>query len=197
MTITIEQLRVRVGLDANDTSKDADIILVQGTANSLIEAYLDRWLTEDAYIEQFTHEVNGHISLRAYPIVAIDTVMSTSGRNVNYHVNIEDGLVFFDGISAEHQLTIEYVGGYGMTYPMPPGIELAILLTFDQVWAGMTATADNIGVMSGVVKSIAADGANISFDTSASGSASDAYDTDTGLPGNVIGMLRFYRREFC
>ena len=196
MLITIEQLRVRVGLDSTDSSKDTEINAALAMSESLIENYLDRWLSEGTYTEQFTHEVNTHVSLKAYPLISIDSVTLDNGTGINYHFNTHNGLLFFDAIAAQHQLLITYTGGYGTTYPLPAALELGILLCFDQVWGSFNSQADGVTV-GGVVKSIAADGASISFETGSGSTASDIYETDSGLPANVTSILRLFRREFC
>lgn len=199
MTITIEQLRVRVGLDSADATRDADIIAAQAIANNVLEGYLDRTLTEGQYTEEFVHCWNNHVSLKAYPLISIDSVAGAEpSRIFQHHHDSARGLLFFDGAVADHKMTVTYTGGYGATYPMPPALELALLLCFDQVWGTMNANADGVDGSGAIIKSISSDGANVQFDVSASGGALDStYDDETGLPVSVVGLVRPFRREFC
>ena len=187
---TIETLRQRIGLQPTDNSRDTEILLAMGVTQGLLEAYLDRFLTQKTYTEKFTHISRSVISLRGYPV---DSIISVTGTDVPYHLDAEAGLVHFDGYVHSHEVTIVYIGGFDAD-AIPGALEYAYLAAFDMVWQSNQSVGGALG--SGVVKSVASDGARVEFfDPTSGGASAVGLDPESGLPVSVIGLLNLYRRE--
>jgi hypothetical protein len=203
LTLTPEQLtalRIRIGLDGADTSKDAEITAAYEVALGWVAAFLDRFLIAGTYQEVFTHKRGFSQSLKGYPVLTINSIVDTeTGEPLNrsglstpgYHVAFENGVLYFDGGVSEHQFTVDYT----ISDPVVGGLFYAVLSVFDSVYAGTNGGGTVIG--GGVIKSISSDGAKVDYDTSSGGGGGSGTDLDTGLPSSVVGILQLYRRWQC
>lgn len=184
-------LRVRVGLDADDTSQDAAITAAYIGALSWLEAYLDRYLEPGTYTEVFTHIAANVISLKGYPVATINTIEDDDADPVHYHVEKKNGLIHFDGFAVAHELTVNYDA-----VPVIDGaLMLALLGLFDVVWGAFNSSSNDESLGGGAIKAITSDGARVEFDVSGGGSAGfGAVDPNSGMPVAVAAMLHVYKR---
>lgn len=190
-------LRQRVGLLPADATKDAEITAAFKAALAFVESYLDRKLLLATETEQFVPHGNMSVSLRRYPIIQVQEVVSSFGyawADGSWRlVNKENGVLYLGPWNGEVMVT--YDGGYDEA-TMPADLMLAILLVFDQVWGQMTTVGGGGATAGQTIKSITSAGATVSyFDPNASsgGGASDA----SGLPLGAVGLLSSYRRALC
>jgi hypothetical protein len=188
----LKLLRVRIGLPADDASKDAIITAAYGAAGSLLENYLDRSLQAGEHSEQFTHIANNVVSLRAYPIDDVTTIVTAAGAEITaYHVEKSNGLIHFDSRQSQHEIMISYTS----LDPVDAVLGLALLSVFDQTYTSITAVSSGGAVSGGAIKSISSDGARIEY---VSGTESSVgIDSASGLPSGIIGLLQAYRRQSC
>jgi hypothetical protein len=207
--LSIEQLRVRVGLDPTDTSKDAAITSVALLALSLAERYCDRWFTFKAGQVEVAHpETAGALVLRRYPVEAIVSVTDQNGTALSptsLWLDNEFGMVRGVGRTVfRGPLTVTYDGGYRET-DMPPDLQLAIATLFDAVWAvtpGAGAGSGGGAVVvqgSGAMKSFSIPGViSVQYDVGATvaggGSGTGAGSSDPWgiIPGVARSILDMY-----
>lgn len=193
---TLELLRQKVGLQANDASKDQMIIVAWQGAYQWLEVYLDRFLDPDGVkSEVFTHVTGGTISLKGYPLQGIVSITDVYGNDITaYHYESTTGLIHFDGHVVSHELSVDYY----MANPVTGPLWLAVVQVFDQVWAGMQATGGAAALGAGVVKAVTSDGARVEyFDPSSGGDSAVGIDPGSGLPAATVAMLAPYKREYA
>jgi hypothetical protein len=191
---TLELLRSRIGLAPNDTAKDVEILASYVMTISLLEKYLDRFLTPGNYIEEFTHVAGRTVSLKGYPVLDIQAVVNSFGYNVEaYHVDKQNGLIHFDGTLISHQLSVQY----DCEPPNDGALVLAFMNVFDMVYGNFTKVGVNASVGGGAIKAIRSNGASIEYDTSGGSSGSTGIDSDTGLPAACVGLLEPFRRRWA
>lgn len=187
----LEILRVRIGLDPDDTSKDAEITAAYLAALSWLEQYLDRFLEPGTFTETFTHVAANVISLKGYPVDGIINMSSDNTDPIHYHVEARNGLIHFDGFLVAHELVVEY----DATPVLEGAMMLALLGLFDVVWGTFTSSAAEESLGSGAIKAITSDGARVEFDVSSGASSSfGSIDPNSGMPMAVAAMLQVYRR---
>lgn len=190
---TLAALRIRIGLNGLDVSRDAEINEVYAIAIAWMENYLSRTLysVTGQEIEELTHINSMTISLKGYPTVSIDDITVQSDEVVpDYHLLKPNGLIMCDKPFRSHSATITYT----MTDPLVGGLKMAMYMVFDQVWTQYTFVND--GTTTSGVKAISSDGARVEFDVNSSSGVGDI-DVVSGLPMNVIGILNDYRRFQC
>jgi len=186
---TLKVLRVRIGLDVDDATRDAELTAAWGMVTAWVEVFLDRWLVPGAYSEVFTHIARRVVSLKAYPITDVTSMVGDMGAQVMaYHVEKSNGLVHMDGFLLAHELEILYTAVPDVDGPLL----LAMLAVFDIVWTDLSATQPAGG--DGPVKAISSNGARVEFDLAAGGADIDA---GSGLPQSVAYMLNLFRRQSC
>lgn len=189
----LKLLRVRIGLPVDDASKDAIITVAYGAAGQILENYLDRSLEVGGHAETFVHIRNNVVSLRAYPIDEIESIVTASGFEITaYHVDKVTGLVHFDSGQVRHELMISYTS----LDPIDAVLGLAVLSVFDQVYNSITAVNSGGAVSGGAIKSISSDGARIEYMSGVDASTSGV-DAASGIPTSIIGLLQAYRRQAC
>jgi len=155
-------LRVRVGLPDNDTSQDAQITAAFNTALALAEAYTDRKFEAKLDQETFVHYFGRTLSVMRYPLIAIDAIDENA---IYYHLDKFAGLIMLDSMTAMHELTIDYRGGYtdapDAEYPFtwPDDLMLALLQIFDRAWS----QSNGGGETGSSVKTIRAGDLSISY----------------------------------
>lgn len=183
------------------TTQDAMVQLCLDSALDLAEQYCDRRFMLASETATVTHMHGNTISLPRYPLVQVISVSDDKGAAVGsttYHVIKGTGQIVFDSRApAWHQVQVSYQGGYAT---LPAGLELALWLAFDEVWAATPGAGKvvNAGAAAGgAIKSIASpDIGTISyFDSSSGGSGGAAFG---GLiPATAALLLDLYRRESC
>lgn len=96
------------------------------------------------------------------------------------------------GTGARAGFVLAFTGGYD---PLPPGLEIALWMTFDSVWGSQPGWGLPAGLSSDApVKSFGIDGMSISYDTQ-SGSKYGKAEAVGLLPANAVGILDSYRAE--
>lgn len=190
--IPIELLRTHAGFDPADATHDAEITAAYDMSLEIIESYLDRKLASSSQTETFTHKVGRALSLIRYPLQEVESVVGDNGAAIPFHAEVSTGLLKLDGYFVHHEIIVNYAGGYVVA---PAGIKLALLATFDNVWASISSSSSISGT--GEIKSIAVpDVGTISYFDSNQKSSSSFVDYGP-LPSTVIGMISGYRREFA
>lgn len=193
MLIPIETLRVRIGLDSADNSRDDELTLYYQIALAIIETYCNRKFEWQADVEKFTHKAGYGLSLRRYPLTEITAINGDENNTaIRFHAHDESGVIEFDGYVISHVVTVEYEGGF-TELNVPADLKWCILQGFDLINQGETGNE----LTGAIVKSIASDGANIQYDLSASIGTAKALDLVSGLPSNTVAILDNYRRILC
>jgi len=180
-------LRVRAGLPADNTTKDVELTKAWDISVSLAERYTDRFLSNAARIEVFTHYQGETIQLKAYPEIVITTITGAIGA---HHLNDAMGTLYFDRWLAEHEVSISYTGGYTI---FPDDLEYAIMVLFDSVWSIMENPGGGSST-AGALKSVKAGDISIQYDTGGAASVSSEGGLGGSIPPMAMGILQTYRR---
>ena len=160
--VPIETLRVRVGLDSADASRDDDINYASDLSLMLMGSYCDRLFDQVVDSEEvFTHESGYSFSLIRYPIVSIKSVTGDSQTITAYHIAKNRGIIELDSRGIFHELTIVSTGGYAEG-EFPADLLQAYYLIFDQQFAGIGTTSTDAGAISSVT---VADVGTVRYDT--------------------------------
>lgn len=215
--VTIEDLRVRIGLQPDDDSQDANLEAAADATLAILETYLDRKLEYQSDEQTFFAPDRsilmrrwpidyGTVELIWYPNGAPDPVllsgpslMDSVVPNSNW-IDYERGIVFAWPAGVGFPLTVTWTGGF---QTLPPDLLWAWWAAFDLIWASSpTWGGGSGGGSTGVAKRITLVGiGSVEFDTSATagstGSGSTGYDSAPWgiLPINVTSVLDRYRRE--
>lgn len=202
MAITVEMLRVRIGLDPGDASRDTDLTAALAQATAICETYCDRRFALADDVEQLTP---GRYSLqvRRYPIVTVTSITNGLGEALELagvQVLKEQGLILRVGGGGADVFTVAYRGGYE---PLPVDLEYALLGAFDQVWATTPGWGAESGAQStGDLQKISIVGVgSLDFASPTSSSASgDGGKQSAGqswgiLPVSVTSILSRYMRH--
>lgn len=198
--IPIELLRVRIGLDADDTTQDLQLELADMLAISMLETWLDRKLAYGADVETFVHWRDNPISLRRYPIDADSIILSSVDAlgfpSVAWHADRSLGLLFLDGRACSHEFSVAYSGGF---VELPPDLLVVALLVFDSVWTVLAAGSSSAQTAVGSIKSISIpDVGTIQYATSSDGSSTVTGATsDYGIPALYTGIVDRHRRIYA
>lgn len=187
----LELLRVRVGLAADDASKDATIELAYIAAVTWLEKYLDRFLEAGNFIERFPHFMGLAIHVKGYPVDNVNS-LKADGRDINYHLDSPNGIIHLDGLGLGHEVEVDYTCTPDMSGP----IILALLSAFDQSWAAFSGAQS--ATVGGAIKQIAIDGMRVEYETGTGASAGfGGIDQDSGLPEAMVAILAPYRRRWA
>lgn len=205
--LTLEWLRVHVGLPADDTTKDPEIELARITAIEIADSYCNRKFLYAEDSETFTHFIGTTLTLRRYPLAEIiDTHAETAPPyTVTYHIERLTGLMHLDAWAVQHALTVDYRGGYWIddggampaapVFYFPNDLAMALVEMFDAAWSAQHRTIAQGGADGGGdVKQIRAGDLSISYDNEDSGAAVE-YGFGDLLPMSAAGILLRYRRE--
>jgi hypothetical protein len=192
-TANLQFLRLKAGLAAGDTSKDAAIQVAADATLAFMEAYCDRKFEYAPQTEVFTHITGDTVSLIRYPVDHVISVNRRSGSVPKYHIDKNTGLIFFDGALAVHQLTVAYEGGFN---PLPDDL----WGVFYDVWANIFPATDDptkgYGAASaGGVKAVAAGDLRITYDTGVSMGGSAGGGLGGILSPFAATVLDLYKRE--
>jgi hypothetical protein len=160
------------------------------TALAVAEAYCDRKFTLADDIEVFVHPFAHALLLHRYPVEDVQSISGFSHSD-NYHVDKPGGRIIIDGVTNDHVVTVTYKGGYD---PLPPDLELALWMVFDNIWPMVSGTGSTTGdrISSVTVPDVG----TIRYDTG--GAASTGGAQVGGLvPMSAAGILSLYRRHVC
>jgi len=135
--VPIETLRVRIGLDGADASRDEDINAANALALSMMANYCDRYF--DQVIddqEVFTHLYAQSAPLKRYPVTAIDSIVDENARDIStvYHLGRYTGVIHFDYPVHFHEMLVTFTGGYAEG-EFPEDLLYAYYQIFDQQMA--------------------------------------------------------------
>lgn len=165
----IKLLRVRIGLDPNDGTKDFEILAGFDTALALAESYCDRKFEAKEDSETFVHFWGRDISLHRYPVIE---VTDTSDNTEYFHVDKFAGLLRLDNMTAQHEIKVDYRGGYTDTpsaewpFAWPADLLLALFLIFDNAYGALSTPSGGSGA-SGPIKTIRAGDLSITYGSEA------------------------------
>jgi len=175
--MTIENMRVRCGLLETDNSKDQIIYDTVEVAVGIIETYLDRGIISESQNEKFTHVDADSIQLYRYPLTVGATIVM-SPDNLKYHADEKNGIIQFDGHITEHEVVIDYEGGYIPDF-MPITLRTAVLRVFDTLGLDF-ATKPSSGDVGGVSRISVPDVGTIAYATkSAAGAGENEFIDNT------------------
>lgn len=198
MAVILPILRVRVGLPADDTSKDTVLEAAFNGSLALAETYCDRYFDyKDGEVEEFTFQADRSVSLMRYPLKSITSVVTKDGATVDpngYYPEKKTGLLYMTTGANDPQLTVTYSGGYET---LPADLFQALLLGFDAVYADLTKTSTGgDAVPSGDVVAISVpDVGRVEFESFASASSGQTAAFSL-LPSGATSILWLYRREY-
>ena len=188
----MEDLRVRIGLEPDDTSRDAEIDAVKDTSFALMGNYCDRvFLLGTDVVEQFTHAVGMALALKRYPIDTVTSIVDQDDRAfTDYHIEPDTGVIHLDVRCAFHQAYVTFTGGYDED-ALPGDLLVAFYAVFDQEWdiyeGGAVSSSGEISSVSVV------DVGTIRYDTN----ASDSTGQGSFLPDRAKSLLENYMRYKC
>jgi len=188
----MEDLRVRIGLESDDTSRDAEIEVVKGTSFALMGNYCDRTFPLGIdVVEQFTHKVGLALALKRYPVDTVTSILDQDDKEfTDYHIEPDTGIVHLDFRCAFHQVFVTFTGGYDED-ELPADLLMAFYAVFDQEWAIYEGGAVS---SSGEISSISVvDVGTIRYDTN----AADTSGEGDYLPDRAKSLLMSYMRQKC
>ena len=194
LPVPIETLRVRVGLESTDASRDDDITAASDLALSLMANYCDRYFDQVLGDQEgFTHLHGFSAPLKRYPIVQVTGIVDQDAKavSIGYHINKVNGVIQFDGHVAFHEMVVTFDGGYAEG-EFPDDLLYAYYQVFDQHWAvienGTSPGAANISSVSVV------DVGTVRY-------SQDSITTpEMGggfLPPIALSILNYYKRYQC
>lgn len=203
--ITQEALRIRIGLAADDDSRDAEIDLVFNMSLALCESYCDRkFLRVDGEEQEFTHFEGTTASMIRYPIIHVNSVgREESGAALNYyHVHKSAGLIMFDHYVWAHLMIINTDAGYSLDaaqdvdgVQLPADLEFCLWTLFDLLWPlheSGSGGATNVGAVESITLQ---DVGTIRMNTDSSIVIGGDGSGFGFLPFSVTSFLSLYRRE--
>ena len=206
-------LRIRIGLQPDDDSKDLLIEQAYMAALAMCETFCDRWFEfKVGQVEQFGPTRTRSLLLRRYPVLQVTSIVTGMGESLpltNYSLLQEAGIVMgvapwlvtwtapVPGIwmPGDPAYTVTYDGGFD---PLPPDLSLAVALGFDAVWYATPGAGALPGQANLPVKSVSVVGVgSMDFDASGSGSGSGHTDGASGswslLPQMATDILQRYK----
>ena len=186
--MTIENMRVRVGLSETDGSKDQIIYDTVEVAVGIIETYLDRGIVSESVKESFVHIDTDSIQLYRYPLTEGGTIVMYPD-NLKYHVDEKNGIIFFDGHITEHGVDVDYEGGYIPDF-MPTSLRTAVLRVFDVLGLDFN-TKPSSGDVGGISRITVPDVGTIAY----AAKASTGKDGNEFIDNTTKFLLEAYKRK--
>lgn len=197
MIAEIETLRTRIGLAADDASRDEQIELAEEQALALCESHCDRRFLLLDELEQIW-PVGRSLMVKRYPIEEVLALTDAVGAIVDpstYQVINESGIISCQGGgwgAYRFPVKVEYVGGYA---PLPADLEYAMLAVFDVLWAETPGWGAAAGApLDAAVSKVSVVGVG-SLDFERGGTASSANNAAKGLgalPATATATLQRY-----
>lgn len=190
MLVPIDDLRIRAGLTAGDSSQDNEITGAYEVALSVIESYCDRRFELDTEEEVFAHSSGYSLQLKRFPIITVNSLsVNEPATAPDYHFQPDNGILFFDGLTTSHVITINYDGGY-TELTCPKDLQLAVKSVFDLIW-NLNQTVASDADEFGAVKQAKIGDLSLSFD--AAGSSALGLNDSFITPGSMQ-LLSAYKR---
>jgi hypothetical protein len=147
MSFDLKSARVRVGLPADDTSKDAQLIGSINAALAIAENYTDRyfvWVENEK--ARFYYEASKRYSLKRYPIEEVIEVIDSDGRFPEYRTHHLVGRIELKNYNYAEELEITYTAGYRV---FPADLELALWGIFDATFVSIDKAMSGEGISGG------------------------------------------------
>jgi hypothetical protein len=190
-SLSMALLRVRIGLAATDPTQDANIFAAITVATEIIEDYLDRKLEYANELETFIHQHGYSLSLIRYPVERINSLSRDVGTDIRHHIDKRNGVLAFDGYIYDHEVKVDYVGGY---VKLPAALEMALLSVFDRVYASVYTPDAPVAES---VRTVKAGDLSITYETNTAlyRDAVNSGVVSQYLPPEIVGLLSLYRRE--
>jgi hypothetical protein len=205
MSFDLKSARVRVGLNAEDTSKDAQLIGAMNAALAIAENYTDRrfiWVKDES--AHFYYQSSNIYSLKRYPIEEITEIIDSDGRFPDYKVHHVLGRIELKSYNRADDLKITYTAGYRI---LPADLELALWGIFDATFASIDKAmsgegiSDGSGTGYGDISSITIpDVGTVAFASTASSTTTSAVAAQNALWGRFgpfFMLLDNYRDHSC
>jgi hypothetical protein len=223
MTWDVATAKTRLGIETDDTSKDIALQAALDVALSVAEGYCDRRFLLEDDVDEFWRPTGPTVLVRRYPLVKLTTIAPLDPQQAEpppepqpaptaWRIDKKRGIVFMRGAGFAQPVTpvgaqpqpygaygfvLGYLGGYD---PLPPDLEAALWMVFDQAWMqtpGWGADAGSQSSNAGAVKSFAIDGMRVEYDSAASAGSGGAGTPDAWglIPASAIAILNFYRAE--
>ena len=194
MKFDLPTARIRIGLQATDTSRDEELKSAIDFALAVAEQYCDRrflWKVEES---TFYYTSASGYNLTRYPVSRIRSLTlgdNKSGIGSNrYKMHYAHGILLLDKALVSRQISIVYEGGY---QDLPADLVIALWGIFDVIWAQMQGGA---AVAAGEIDSITIpDVGTVRFNNkTADSSAGSSSNTIYGINFNLLDK---YRRVEC
>jgi len=147
MSFDLKSARVRVGLDAEDTSKDTQLVGAINASLAVAENYCDRyfvWVKDEA--ASFYYQASKKYSLKRYPIEEVTEIMDSDGNFPEYKVHHLLGRIELKSYNRAEELRIVYTAGYRV---FPADLELALWGIFDATFSSIDKAMSGEGISDG------------------------------------------------
>lgn len=140
MLSTLESLKKQLYIPEEDLTEDENLTFFLLTATDAIEKYCNRKFEMKTYNETHSgrHE---YLALRHHPITSIQSITDEYGDITDYTI-LDGGILFKSSCfpSGQHNITIEYEGGYVLPNELnptiPKSIEMACLMFSKMMYKG-------------------------------------------------------------
>ncbi len=200
MPLSLDILKMRLGIAPEDVTRDAIITEVAAQAQALCEDYCDRKFDLMEDVETFGGANRWTLLLRRWPIAA-DPPLVISGPNgviaqpLAYWIDYDRGMITGWRLGWP-SVTVTYTGGFD---PWPPSLNWAVTGAFDVLWSETPGGALPPGPPAGIggVRKYSVVGA-YSVETNSGDVGEVGANAGTGwgpFPASVIRGLESYRRE--
>jgi hypothetical protein len=195
MAFVLADARTRLGIAANDASKDAAITAALNMALAAAETYCDRKFFYGSGVGEFIDFTGSRLAVARYPIDRVTVYAGDNpatplvGNVVDYDVHNSAGIVVLRGAVQGQHLFVSYSGGYKV---LPLDLEAALWMLFDGAYGVVGGGGAIVGA--GDISSITVpDVGTVRFNEgqAASGSAASA---GGGFFSDPFALLALYRR---
>lgn len=147
MSFDLKSARVRVGLPADDTSKDTQLIGAINASLAVAENYCDRyfvWVQDES--ASFYYQASKKYSLKRYPIEEVTEIIDSDGNFPDYKVHHLLGRIELKNYNRAEELRIIYTAGYRV---FPADLELALWGIFDATFSSIDKAMSGEGISDG------------------------------------------------
>ena len=204
---TLEEIKVVLGIDPADTTKDAAITSGVIATIAMIETYLGRGIKRETVIGERFEPIDTRdpkLFLWRFPVESVTEVRVEGAPVAGWRVYPRQGVLNMGRGSSmrgeccgEGALTeVDYIGGYADD-AWPPDLVEAVMRAFYGRWSVAFGAAGNAPSPAGRVKSWTADGLSVSMTDPSIGMGSQ--EAGAVIPpdlANVAAMLDAYRVRF-
>jgi hypothetical protein len=205
MSFDLKSARVRVGLNAEDTTKDPQLIAAINAALAVAQNYTDRnfvWVENET--ASFYYQASKLYSLKRYPIEQVTEILDSDGQFPDYKVHHMLGRIELKSYNKADELRITYTAGYRV---LPADLELALWGIFDATFGSIDKAMSGEGISDGNaagygdISSInIPDVGTVSFASTASSITTSAVASKNALWGRFgpfFMLLDNYRDHSC